>query len=39
MISNTSLWEVIGADLLRAVSGTDLASAFFCLGILAFFQL
>ena len=39
MVGHTALWEVVGTDLLGTVSGTDLAAAFFCLGVLAFFQL
>ena len=39
VVGHTALWEVVGTDLLGTVSGTDLAAAFFCFGILAFFQL
>ena len=33
MIGHTSLWEVVGTDLLGTISCTDLASTHFCFGI------
>ena len=35
MIRHTSLWEVVGTDLLRTVSGTDLAAAHLCFRIVS----
>ena len=39
VIRHASLWEVVGTDLLRTVSGTDLASSGLCFRIVGLLQL